>query len=172
MQFRRYCKNAEESSVRRISIVNEPAALHKILQIRENEKKNAEQAHQLSVQKFEEIAMKMYETLKKKESTEEDYEDTISRSISIEKMDQQIRYIEQLNQHISFMQKQVNDARDDMDTSQQLVTKSHIEMKKVEKLIEIRNDEFKQQIAREESAFMDELSIQQFLKRKLGESIV
>ncbi len=152
--------------------MNDAAALHKIWQIRENEKKKAEQAHQQSIQDFEQIALKMYETLKKKEATEEAYEENIKSIISIEKMEQHTRYIEQLLQQISSMQQRVNDARNTMNKKQQLVTNTHIEMKKVEKLIETRNEEAKQQMKKEENAFMDELSMQQFLKRKLGESIV
>lgn len=152
--------------------MNDTVALHKILHIRENEKKHAEQIHQQSVKKFERLAIKMYETLKKKEEAEEEYESTISYSVSIEKMGQYTHYIEQLNQEVSFMQKQVNDARNIMDNSQQVVTNAHIEMKKVEKIIDMRNEENKQIIQKKESRFMDELSMQQFLKKKLGGSLV
>lgn len=153
-------------------MMNDATALHKIWQIRESEKKKAEQAHQQSIQDFERIAMKMYEILKKKEATEEAYEKNIQSIISIEKMEQHTKYIEQLQQQIASMQQLVNDARNTMNQKQQVVTSAHIEMKKVEKLIEKRAVEAKQRIKKEENAFMDELSMQQFLKRKLGESIV
>lgn len=152
--------------------MNETAALHKIWQIRENEKTLAEQAHQQSVQNFEQIALKMYEALKKKEATEEAYEENIKNIISIEQMEQHTNYLEQLHQQIISMQQQVNDARNTMNKKQQVVTNAHIEMKKVEKLIETRKEEAKQRMEKEENAFMDELSMQQFLKRKIGESIV
>lgn len=152
--------------------MSDTVAFHKILQIRENEKKRAEQLHQQSIQAFEQIAMKMYEMLKKKEETEQAYENNIQKTVQLEKIEQTTRYIEQLNGQIERMQKQVNEARNEMNHQQKLVTTAHMEVKKVEKLIEKRNVQFKQQLAREENAFMDELSMQQFLKRKLGESIV
>ena len=147
-------------------------SFHKILQIKENEKKRAEQLHQQSIQTFEKIALRMYEMLKKKEETEQAYEYHIQKTVQLEKMKQTVRYIEQLNGQIARLQQQVNDARNNMNHQQQLVTTAHMEMKKVEKLIEKRNEESNQQLTREENVFMDELSLQQFLKRKLGESIV
>lgn|SRR5699024_451172 len=152
--------------------MSDTVAFRKILHIRENEKKRAEQLHQQSIQAFEKIAMQMYEMLKKKEATEQAYENDIQKTVQLEKMEQTVRYIEQLNDKITRMQQQVNDARTEMNYQQQLVTTAHMEMKKVEKLIEKRNEEYQHQLSREENAFMDELSMQQFLKRKLGESIV
>lgn len=152
--------------------MNDTVAFHKILQFRENEKKRAEQLHQQSIQAFEKIAMQMYEMLKKKEATEQAYENNIQKMVQLTTMDQTVRYIEQLNGHIAHIQQQVNDARNEMDHRQQLVTSAHMEMKKVEKLIEKRTEAYNQQITQEENAFMDELSMQQFFKRKIGEFIV
>lgn len=147
-------------------------ALQKILQVRENEKKNAEQLHAQSVQNFEEIAMNMYNVLKKREKTNEAYDDNIQDVVSIEKMEQHTRYIEQLNHRLTYLQRQVNEARSVMEQKQVLVTEAHMEKKKIEKLIETRNKRYEAERKRQENAFMDELSMQQFLKRKQGESIV
>ncbi len=152
--------------------MNNIQALQKILQVRENEKKNAEQLHVQSVQQFEQVATNMYNVLKKREETSASYDENIQRIVSIEKMEQHTRYIEQLNHRLTFLQKQVNKARTNMEQKQILVTEAHMEMKKIENLIETRNKRLAIEQVRQENAFMDELSMQQFLKRKQGESIV
>lgn len=152
--------------------MNDTDSLQKIVQIRESEKKNAERLHLQSVHIFEQLALKMYNALKKKEATEEAYEMNIQHTVSIDKMEQHTRYIEQLHTSITNMQKEVNDARNVMHEKQEYVTDAYIELKKMEKILEKRKEKEKLYLAKKESAFMDELSIQQFLKQKQGESIV
>lgn len=144
----------------------ETAAFTKILDIRENEKNVAQNIYHQSLESFEKVATKLYNALKKKEAAEEAYEDFIQATTPIEQIKEQAVYIERLNSQIKELQQLVQRARNDMETKQIKLTDAHVEVKKFEKMIELRRDNEQQQRKRMENAFMDELSITQYLSHK------
>ncbi|RLL45317.1 flagellar export protein FliJ [Oceanobacillus piezotolerans] len=142
--------------------------LTKVLHVRENEKKVAQKDYALSMEKFETLATELYNLLKKKEEAETLYENYIQSTTPIEKMRQLIDYQEKLTEQILLVQFQVQLAREDMEQKQSRLTEAHVEVKKYEKVIEIRKKEEIEEQVRKEKAFMDELSINQFLSHKNG----
>ncbi|WP_047981270.1 flagellar export protein FliJ [Ornithinibacillus contaminans] len=141
-------------------------ALTKILDIRELEKKNAQVEYHQSVESFEQVATKLFQLLKQKESAEEMYEEALCENMDLEQIQDQIAYIETLNKRIIVLQEQVQQARTQMETKQVLLSEAHVEAKKFEKIIEFRTREELEVIKKEEKALMDDISIQQYLSHK------
>lgn len=143
----------------------ETASLEKILNVREREKEDAQLAHHQSMVSFEKVATKLYDILKKKEDAQSSYENYIKDTVQINKIKEQISYIESLNTQILTLQNQVIEARKHMETKQVKLTDAHVEVKKFEKLIENREVEKEMLAQRLEQQTMDEISIQQFLNQ-------
>jgi|SRR5690625_152055 len=144
-------------------------ALSKILNVREKEEKDAQIAHHQSVSFFEKMATQLYQLLKRKEDAEDSYEKFMKNPACIDQIKEQLDYIETLNQQIIELQDNVKKARIRMETKQEKLTYAHVEVKKYEKLIENRMSKKKLLELKLEQNFLDEISTQQFLKRKKGE---
>lgn len=142
--------------------------LSKILNIREKEEKDAQLAHHQSVAFFEKVATQLYQLLRQKENAEEAYKQSIKNPTSIDRIKDQLNYIESLNKQIIMLQNNVNEARNKMETKQEKLTDAHVEVKKFEKLIEKRIDEQKEIELKLEQDSMDEISSQQYIKQQLS----
>lgn len=146
--------------------MSQTVSLSKVLNVRENEKKMAQKAYISSRDIFEEVATKLYHALKKKEEAEAAYDRFIQKQTSIERIREQISYIEKLNQEIIHLQNQYQLARNEMEQKQEVLTDAYIEVKKFESIIEKRKRQEAEKTARMENLFMDEISINQFLNNK------
>lgn len=140
-------------------------ALLKILDVRQQEKNEALVAHKIAIDQFEKVATQLYEQLKTKEHAQEVLNRYVQSEI-IKKIREQTLYIDMLNQKINQLQREVQIARQNMEEKQQIVTEKHIEVKKIEKMIEKREQVKKVHEAREEMKHMDEISIQQYTRTK------
>jgi len=140
--------------------------LAKILNIREKEKKDAQLAHYESTVHFEEVATKLHSLLVEKENVEKSYEKDFGKITSIDKIREQMAYIDYLTQQIVRLQEQVNEARNTMEVKQVKLTDAHVEVKKYEKIIEFRKHEQLKSELRKEQIMMDEVSTQQYVSRK------
>ncbi|MBP2077658.1 flagellar export protein FliJ [Oceanobacillus polygoni] len=141
-------------------------ALSKILDIRENEKKIAQRAYNQSLDSFEKVATELYHILQKKERAEDSYDQFLHALTPIERIKEQSAYIEQLNRQINDLQFRVQKARSEMESKQHQLSDAHVEVKKFEKIIEIRKETKANIQKKMENAFMDEISITQFLSHK------
>ena len=144
----------------------EIVALSKILDIRENEKQVAQKAYNQSLDSFEKVATELYQILRKKERAEDSYDQFFHSLTPIDRIKEQANYIEQLNRQINNLQSRVQKARTDMESKQHLLSDAHVEVKKFEKLIEVRKETTATIQKKMEDAFMDEISITQFLSQK------
>lgn len=135
----------------------------KIRNVKESEKNSAQKAYHQSMEFFEEVATKLYHLLRKKEAAEASYESYLQQSIPLEKLKQQMAYIERLNNQIVNMQSEVQKARDDMQTKQLKLTDAHVEVKKFENIIEARHQSEKEREKKYEKDMMDEISLTQYL---------
>jgi len=142
-------------------------SLTKILNVRENEKKIAHKAFLHSQDAFEEVATKLYNVLKKKEIAEESYDNFIQAATSLERVKEQIVYIDKLNTQINHLQKEVQLTRSQMEMKQVVLTEAYVEVKKFESIIEKRENEASEESKRMENLFMDEISINQYLSHKI-----
>ncbi|MGF7015927.1 flagellar export protein FliJ [Ornithinibacillus bavariensis] len=142
------------------------AVLSKILDIREREKKDAQIDYYKAVDVFEDIATKLFNLLQKKEAAEAAYEEALLSSMHLDFIQDQLTYIDTLTKRIDELQKQVQQARSIMEFKQQKLSEAHVETKKFEKIIEVRNNEETIMRNKMEESFMNELSIQQYLSHK------
>lgn len=144
----------------------EIVALSKIMNVREREKNAAQKAYTHSIEYFEGVATKLYTLLKKKETAEGVQEDFLQSTIPIDRLREQLAYIEVLNKQIVQLQQEVQTARTEMEAKQVKLTDAHVEVKKFEKIITYRKKEQEELIQRNEKILMDEISVQQYLNQK------
>lgn len=150
-------------------MIQQTESLSKILNIREQEKKDAQLVYHEAMAFFEKIATKLYRLLSKKEKAEESYQRYLEEMTTIDKVREQTAYIERLNMQIIAIQAEVQQAREKMEVKQVILTDAHVEVKKFEKIIELREHEQLMIAHRAEQIMMDEISTQQYLSRKLGD---
>lgn len=139
------------------------ATLEKILHMKQQEKSNAEKQKQHALEKFEKMSLELYEGLQKKEQAELDLSDAMGSEITITKLKNQSLYIHSMTEKILQLQQQVQIARKKMDEKQAILTEAHIEVKKIEKLIETRVDEQRHLVQKQENQVMDDISIRQYV---------
>ncbi|UTR15098.1 flagellar export protein FliJ [Salipaludibacillus sp. LMS25] len=140
-------------------------ALQKVLEVKDFEKTDAERAYTESVEEFEGIATKLYELLKKKEELIEETEKKLSSGLAISSI--------QLNeQNISFLQTEINKlqlstqkARQNMNEKEKFLLFKTVDLKKYEKMKKMKQAQYLENEKREELKFLDEVSIQQFVRR-------
>lgn len=141
------------------------ASLYKVLEVREQEKDQAQLNRVQAVEQFEQIAQQLYEQLKAKETAEERLANKMKEAFTIDKMIVQSRYIDNLSNKIITLQHHVQQARVKMEQAQELLNEAHIEVKKIEKMIEIREAELAEERELAEAALMDEMSMRQYNKQ-------
>lgn len=144
----------------------EIGTLSKVLHVRENEKKVVQKAYKDAIDSFETVATELYYVLKQKEEAEKRYDQYIQSSVAIEKVIQTMDYINELNGQIMELQSKVHIARNNMESKQLQLSDAYVEVKKYEKIIEHINKENMDEKKRRESAFMDEISMFQYLRHK------
>lgn len=138
------------------------AVLHKILHVKEKEKNDAQVEKVRAVEYFEHIATQLYEELKVKENAETTLQHVMRESSTITTIKEQSLYISMLHKKILALQQKVQAARSEMEKKQVIFTEAHVEVKKIEKLIELRENELKAMEQKQETLLMDEVSIRQF----------
>jgi|SRR5690625_1283394 len=143
----------------------ETAVLYKVLQVKEQEKNEAQIERVQAVEQFEKVANQLYDQLKKKETAQKQLDQKMREQFTMEIMKEQSRYINNLSSKIVTLQHHVQQARRKMEDTQEMLNKAFIEVKKIEKMIDIREQE---KIAEEEmleAALMDEMSLRQYNKQ-------
>lgn len=139
-------------------------ALRKILDLRIDEKNKALLEQKEAVDQFEKVAKQLYNELKTKETAESTLDKMYKQSEIIFKIREQTIYIDSLNRQIATLQKAVQEARNNMEQKQSIVTEKHVELKKVEKMIEKREQKAKAELALAEMKEMDEISLTQYIR--------
>lgn len=137
--------------------------LHKILNVKEEEKNNAQKEKAKATDRFEEVARSLYAVLKKKEQAEESFHHVMRDEATITKIKEQSLYIESLNKKIALLQHKVNQARKQLEAKQEELTEAHVEVKKIEKMIDKREQDKRDHERKLDMAEMDEISIRQFM---------
>lgn len=139
------------------------AALYKILDLRNEEKNEALLEQKRAVDQFEKVAKQLYTQLKTKEEAETKL-NVYMKSEFIIKIREQTVYIESLKQKINELQREVQIARANMERKQQVVTEKHVELKKIEKMLEKRIQQKKENARIAEMKQMDEISLNRFIR--------
>ncbi|MEH7234772.1 flagellar export protein FliJ [Bacillus sp. JJ1562] len=137
----------------------------KVMSIKENEKNQVLADYKTSVKEFEEAAEALYESLKKKETLEENQRQQLQGGLSIQSIRHQQSFITGLEKTIMYYQNLVIRARTKMQQLQALLTEKNIEVKKYEVMNEKDFAIYEGQIKMQESQMMDEISIQQYMSK-------
>lgn len=142
--------------------MGQTTALYKILHVKEQEKDQAQMNRIRAVEQFERVATELYEHLKTKEAAERTLSRLMSEQITIEKMKEQSLYIHNLSNQVISLQRHVQEARQTMENKQEMLNEAYIEVKKIEKMIAMREAEKQEEEKRVDAAMMDEISIRQY----------
>ncbi|WP_077617816.1 flagellar export protein FliJ [Bacillus sinesaloumensis] len=137
----------------------------KVMSIKENEKNQVLADYQTSVKEFEEVAEALYESLKKKETLEENQRKQLQGGLSIQSIRHQQSFITGLEKTIMYYQQLVFKARQKMQKYQTLLTEKNIEVKKYEVMNEKDFAVYEGLIKMQENQLMDEISIQQYMSK-------
>jgi|SRR5690625_3339513 len=141
--------------------MSQVVVLEKILKLNDQKKKEMQLEHAEAIKSFEKVATKLYNILKKKENAELTLSKYMKQKATINKLREQSMYIYSLTEDIEKLQLEVQRAREYMGKKQQQLTAAHVEVKKIETLIENRIKESKEIERKQESILMDEISLQQ-----------
>jgi len=145
--------------------MSQTAVLYKVLEVKEQEKQEAQINRVRAVDEFEKVAHQLYQQLKEKEVAEERYIEKMQDQFTIDKMKAQSLYINNLSSRIVMLQQHVQNARQKMEKAQEMLNEAHIEVKKIEKMIDIRETEKAEEERIIENALMDEMSMRQYNKQ-------
>ncbi|MBM7659362.1 flagellar FliJ protein [Bacillus mesophilus] len=137
----------------------------KILSIKETEKERAQELYQQCVRKFEEVAEKLYHSLKQKEELEANQLRKISTGLNVQELRHHQQFITNLEKTILHYQNLVFNARQKMTEQEQQLLEKNIEVKKYEKIKEKQYSHYKELVNADDNRLMDEISIQQFMNR-------
>ncbi|MCD5322684.1 MULTISPECIES: flagellar export protein FliJ [Pontibacillus] len=141
------------------------STFHKLLDLKEQDKHVAQKNYQDSMDQFEDVATRLYQLLKKKENAEAYYEAEVQKGLSITALHSHHAYIEQLSQQIEEVQQVVQEARNNMNDKQGMLSESHIEYKKYELLINRKVEQQQIKVQTFEKQMMDEISVQQYINQ-------
>ncbi|MDT8859025.1 flagellar export protein FliJ [Alkalihalobacillus sp. MEB130] len=139
--------------------------LQKVMQVREREKIKVQAEYQDAIDHFEIVATQLYELLKTKESLEEQARNQITSGTSIYELQQHQNELFRLQQAIQHKQYATQVAREKMAAKEQDLVLKTIEVKKYEKMKQLKHEQYQQELKRRELIQMDELSVQLFVKR-------
>ena len=138
-----------------------------ILTVREQEKNETEQAYKASVQAFEEVATKLYELLRKKETLLAYQTERLQYGSTIEEIHQNARFLDSLEKMVDTVQQKVVQARAKMNWYEERLLEKNLEVRKYEKMKERDFEQFQQEQHRIEAIFLDELSTLTFNKKEI-----
>ncbi|NMO77346.1 MULTISPECIES: flagellar export protein FliJ [Niallia] len=138
----------------------------KILTIREREKEEASSAYNLSVNRFEEAAEKLYELLKRKEDLEAYQAEKMTTGLSVQEIRHHQQFVGNLTKTIEHAQKMVQNARNSMVYFQEKMLEKNIEVKKFVKIKEKDHSNFVALEKLEEAKQMDDISLQQYMQQE------
>ncbi|MBD3109443.1 flagellar biosynthesis chaperone FliJ [Bacillus sp. AGMB 02131] len=138
----------------------------KILAVREKEKADAQAKYSESVNKFEEVANKLYKLLKKKEDLLDYQQEKMIGGLSVIELRQHQVFLDNVEKTIAHCQQQVIVARQRMEAYQAVLIERNIEVKKYVKIKEKQFERFVKANKAQESIQMDDISIQTFISKE------
>ncbi|MDQ0230533.1 flagellar export protein FliJ [Metabacillus malikii] len=137
----------------------------KIMDIKENEKEKSLAEYNQSVNDFENVAHKLFDSLKQKEELEENTISKLNGGMSVQEIRHYQQFVTNLEKTISHYQKLVQVTRTRMNEKQVKLMQHNIEVKKYEKLKEKQKQKYTFSINHSENKHMDDLSIQSYMFR-------
>ena len=140
-------------------------SLQKVLEMKDREKTTAEKSYTESVRNFESKATELYDMLKKREDLQHEKENQLADGLSIAGIQMTEHTLSYLQREIDRLESETNRLRKQMHEKQRYLTTKTIDLKKYEKMKEQQRESFVLQAKHEEMKFLDEISVQQFVRR-------
>ncbi|MDL0418840.1 flagellar export protein FliJ [Caldibacillus thermoamylovorans] len=140
--------------------------LEKLLDLREKEKEEQVFMYEKAIRKFEDVAEKLYQLLKKKEDIEQQQLKKIESGVSIQEIRLGQHYLLNLQKEIDSYQQLVFHARKHMQEEEQRLIEKNIEVKKMEKMKSKEYEKFLHFLDVEDRKVMDEISMQIVAREK------
>jgi flagellar protein FliJ len=137
----------------------------KVLNIKEQEKEEAQIYYKDSISKFELVAEKLYDLLKKKENLETFQTNKLISGFHIHEIRHYQQFISNIEKTIEYYQELVIQARNRMNWYEQKLSEMSVEVKKYEKMKEKDFLQFNDSLRISEEKFLDELTVMQFMNR-------
>ncbi|MBM7603320.1 flagellar FliJ protein [Metabacillus crassostreae] len=137
----------------------------KVMDIKENEKEKSLAEYNQSVNDFENMAHKLYESLKQKEILEENTLSGLHKGISVHEIRHYQQFVTNIEKTIAHYQKLVSLTRNRMNEQQVKLMQKNIEVKKYEKLKQKQQEDYLVDLKYIENKHMDDLSIQSYMYR-------
>ncbi|WP_421384589.1 flagellar export protein FliJ [Bacillus salacetis] len=138
----------------------------KILTLKEREKEEIRESYRASVEKFEKIAEKLYELLKKKEDLQNFQSEKMVSGLSVQDIRHNQHFITNIEKTIDYYQGLVIQARNRMNWHEQKLSEMNVEVKKYEKIKENDFDKYQQTLNSSESKVLDELAVMQYTNKR------
>ncbi|MFV2051104.1 flagellar export protein FliJ, partial [Metabacillus sp. YM-086] len=113
-----------------------PFRFQKIMDVKENEKEQSLAEYNQSVNDFEDVANKLYDSLKQKEVLEETTLARLNSGMSVQEIRHYQQFVSNIEKTITHYQKLVQLTRNRMNEKQIKLMQKNIEVKKYEKLKE------------------------------------
>ncbi|CAM3751928.1 flagellar export protein FliJ [Alkalicoccus chagannorensis] len=142
-----------------------PFSLQKILDVKEHEKYLAETAYADSLETFEAKATELYEQLKRKEELEQRNREQIQAGTAIMQIQQTEKTLAFLEKQIEQLELQTKRARRDMTDKERFLQMKSIDVKKYERMKELEAEKTADQEKKDELHFLDDISLQQFVRK-------
>ncbi|MGM0844598.1 MAG: flagellar export protein FliJ [Bacillota bacterium] len=138
----------------------------KILSLKEKEKEEVRESYRASVEKFENIAQKLFDLLKKKEDLESFQTERLISGLSVQDIRHNQHFITNIEKTIEYYQGLVIQARNRMNWHEQKLSEMNVEVKKYEKIRENDFNRYKEILHSSESKLLDELAVMQFMNKR------
>ncbi len=139
--------------------------LEKVMMIKEKEKEKVFGEYSEAVRAFEQVAEKLYESLKQKEQYVELHHEHLAKGLSVQKIRHFQLFISNIERTISHYQQLVIQARHFMQIKQEKLAEANQEVRKYEIMKEKQIRLFNEELKTIENQQMDEISIQQYVQR-------
>lgn len=137
----------------------------RILTLKEKEKDEVNEQYKGAISKFELVAEKLYEFLKKKEELEVHQADKLQNGLSVQDIRHHQQFISNLEKTISYYQDLVIQARNRMNWYEEKLVDMNVEVKKYEKIKEKDLLIFQRNMKEAENKQLDEVSVVQYMNR-------
>ncbi|MFC0014349.1 MULTISPECIES: flagellar export protein FliJ [Allobacillus] len=141
-------------------------SIEKICHIREKEVNEAQAQYQRAIDYFEEQATQLFQLLKKKEMLQEQFDNRLKERVTVTYIHTMHDSIQRIETEEKALQSKVHQARVNMEQKEKQLKEAHFEMKKIEKLFQLKKEELKEFAKKKEADFMDEISVQQYFRTR------
>ncbi|WLR43540.1 flagellar export protein FliJ [Bacillus carboniphilus] len=135
-----------------------------LLRIKEQEQVRAKEEYQQSLEQFEQMAWKLYDSLQKKEMLLNHSMQKLDKGLPIQELKSQQQFLDNLEQTISHYQKLVSIYRTNMNQKHQKVTEKTIDVKKFQKMKENVENKKRLEMSLQEMKSLDELANLSFVR--------